>query len=318
MISDRIRFSKSMICFIFSALSILLLPLSASAYDIRINPTPDKDGYIIPHSAEERLYINEFTGLDIKIVELAKNEIYARHGLKFQQESMNSYFRSKSWYKEKAGFNKNSLNYNEAVNVRLLEDIMRNPQLLKEAETLNTWLLEDIARNPYKLKNVEIQTTSENVPLTPVINELHKLENANKSAKPAPNKNEQHKPANIGDMIVATARTMIAKPYRYGAADPVKGFDCSGLIKWVYQQHGINTPRSTLGLQKVGIHVPPNQMKPGDIVIITNRRRRDSPNGLHVGIYEGNDTMIHAPGRRRHVKSANLKHFKVKEGRRVI
>ena len=368
MILYRTKFSRSMICFIFIAL--LTFPLNVSAYDARINPAPREDGYIIPHSAEERLSIKDLAGLDIKVVELAKNEIYARHGLIFQHESMNAYFTKKTWYKADSAFKKDSLNHAEAANVRLLEGIMRDPQKLENAEMAEMpemasdifiGIPADILVNAVRADETELMqffSLSVNEELneesgqedsvfasaaeantyeagTPK-SEIEKiiesfrilaLEEQNmgravfQQAALPPQKTEQKdspKPVNTGDLIVSTARTQIGKPYRFGSSDPARGFDCSGLINWVYRQYGISTPRSTPDLQKIGIHVPPNQLKPGDIVITRNRRSRDSPHGLHAGIYAGNGMMIHAPGRRRHVVSVKMTHFNVREGRRVI
>ena len=253
-------------------------PKIAPTYDTRINPSPKEDEFIIPHSAAEKLSKEDLAGLDTNVIELAKNEIYARHGLVFQQELMNVYFGKKTWYKKDSTFKKDSLNYAEAENARLLEKILRDLQKLKDDE---------MAAKARSLSD-------------------------DKSAKKTDDL------AYKGELIVATARAQIGRPYKYASADPVKGFDCSGLVYWVFQQHGIKTPRSTPDLKKTGISIPLDQLRPGDILIAKNRRRRDSPHGLHAGIYAGNGMVIHAHGRKKYVKEVKMSHWNIDEGRRLI
>lgn len=84
--------------------------------------------------------------------------------------------------------------------------------------------------------------------------------------------------------IVGTAQSMLGVPYVSGGNTPA-GFDCSGFTQWVFGQHGISLPRTTGGQMSVGSGVSVGDAQPGDLVVW----------GGHVGIYVGNDTMIHAP-----------------------
>lgn len=89
--------------------------------------------------------------------------------------------------------------------------------------------------------------------------------------------------------ILAVARTMLGQPVVWGGASPVQGFDCSGLVQYVYRQAGINLPR-TADLQfLVGRVVLPTALQPGDLVYFTTYE----PGPSHVGIYIGNDKFIH-------------------------
>ena len=75
-------------------------------------------------------------------------------------------------------------------------------------------------------------------------------------------------------------------PYRWGGATPA-GFDCSGLVVWVYGQLGIALPHFTGALYQLGVPVPRDQLAPGDLVFF------DALD--HVGIYIGAGQFIHAP-----------------------
>lgn len=284
------------------------------------------DEFVIPSSDTEKISVPDIASLDLKTIEIAKNEIYARRGLIFQFPEVNDYFKKKSWYKPDKNFKKDGLNYFEASNVRLLEGILRNPALLKQAKRVES---EDVKLPPAKSADVAV------VPEKITANETDKiLQNLIKSleSKDASPTSEElkarvqaagvtkPKPAAAntkGDTIVATARSMIGKPYRMGGTSPQTGFDCSGFVLWVYSQHGIKIARASTGQRHDGIKISAKDMKPGDIVVVKNRRGRDSPNGYHTGIYVGGGAMIHAPGRGRRVLQIKLTHMNVVEGRRV-
>ena len=87
---------------------------------------------------------------------------------------------------------------------------------------------------------------------------------------------------------------MKAKGVRYvfGGAS-MSGFDCSGLVYWIYRQIGITLPRTSYGYGKVGSSVSYSNMKPGDIICIDHRK--DGVTSItHLGIYIGNGYMMHA------------------------
>lgn len=88
--------------------------------------------------------------------------------------------------------------------------------------------------------------------------------------------------SNLG--IVATAKTRLGCPYKWGATGPSK-FDCSGFTQWVYKKNGISIPRTSGSQKSGGKYISISQVKPGDIVWRPG----------HVGIYVGNGKVIHAP-----------------------
>lgn len=89
-----------------------------------------------------------------------------------------------------------------------------------------------------------------------------------------------------GQAIVNYAEQFLGKPYVYGATGP-NSFDCSGLTFYVYNNAaGINIGRTTHDQINAGIEVSRNELKPGDLVFT---------HANHVGIYVGNNNMIHAP-----------------------
>ncbi len=92
--------------------------------------------------------------------------------------------------------------------------------------------------------------------------------------------------------VVAKARSVIGTPYRYGGVSPVSGFDCSGLVVWVYETHGVDLPRTTWEQTRTGRDVPAGQLLPGDIIVFKLSGRQPY---LHTGIYSGEDTFIHSP-----------------------
>jgi cell wall-associated NlpC family hydrolase len=104
--------------------------------------------------------------------------------------------------------------------------------------------------------------------------------------------------------IVQAAIAQVGAPYRYGGADPSGGFDCSGLVSWVFRQQGIAVPRTAAQQFAAARPVAASSLRPGDLVFF----RLSSPTGevSHVGIYAGQDQFVHAPQSGRRVGLASL------------
>lgn len=84
--------------------------------------------------------------------------------------------------------------------------------------------------------------------------------------------------------VYAVASQYQGVPYVYGGATPA-GFDCSGLVMYVYAQFGISLPHSSLGQGAAGTTIALADAQPGDLVIMDG----------HDGIYAGNGNILHAP-----------------------
>ncbi len=96
----------------------------------------------------------------------------------------------------------------------------------------------------------------------------------------------------LGSVILADAEAYLGTPYVWGGENPTSGFDCSGLVQWVYAEAGISLPRVAQNQYDHGPHLPSGAtLYPGDLVFFGT-----GASGVeHVGIYTGNGEMIDAP-----------------------
>jgi peptidoglycan DL-endopeptidase CwlO len=105
-----------------------------------------------------------------------------------------------------------------------------------------------------------------------------------------------------GITAVSIADQFLGVPYRWGGADPLTGFDCSGLTMYVYAQLGIQLPHYAADQWQMLPHVDASQLEPGDLVFF--EPRANGPG--HVGIFAGGDNFIEAPHTGDVVKIASL------------
>lgn len=94
----------------------------------------------------------------------------------------------------------------------------------------------------------------------------------------------------LGQAVVDEAMKHVGKAYVYGATGP-NAFDCSGFTSYVYRQLGYNLNRVAADQANNGVYVEKSNLQPGDLVLFNNRGT--SYIG-HVGIYIGNNKMVHA------------------------
>ncbi len=87
---------------------------------------------------------------------------------------------------------------------------------------------------------------------------------------PAPlaSKNAAVPPEKI-DSLVNFAESLIGIPYKYAAANPADGFDCSGFITYVFNHFNITVPRSSVDFTNVGQQIPISLAKKGDLILFT-------------------------------------------------
>lgn len=103
--------------------------------------------------------------------------------------------------------------------------------------------------------------------------------------------------------LVATAVALVGTAYHPGGQAPSQGFDCSGLVLWVFGQHGVRVPRTVADLFAAGDRLRPGMMPgAGDLVFFDTEGRGPS----HVGIALGNGSFVHAPSRRGVVRVESL------------
>jgi cell wall-associated NlpC family hydrolase len=91
--------------------------------------------------------------------------------------------------------------------------------------------------------------------------------------------------------VLMRALSLVGTPYRFGGNTPEAGFDCSGLVSFVYRDVlDRSLPRTTADLARSGPRVSPTGLAAGDLVVF-------APGGRvsHVGIYVGEGRFVHAP-----------------------
>jgi cell wall-associated NlpC family hydrolase/Skp family chaperone for outer membrane proteins len=113
--------------------------------------------------------------------------------------------------------------------------------------------------------------------------------------------------------IVNYAYNFLGIRYVWGGNTPSTGFDCSGFTKYVYAHFGVNLPRVSREQAKVGTYKSVAERLPGDLLYFGSGGRV-----THVGIYIGNNQMIHAPRPGRSVEITTLRYYNNYMGARRI
>lgn len=111
----------------------------------------------------------------------------------------------------------------------------------------------------------------------------------NNNAKPATDELASRSQSRM-DSLVKYAVSLVGSKYRYGGESP-KGFDCSGFVRYVYKQYGVNLVHSSSGqFKSLSQKVDRSKLIPGDLVFFRNSGK----NIGHVGIYIGNGEFVHS------------------------
>ena len=95
--------------------------------------------------------------------------------------------------------------------------------------------------------------------------------------------------AAMRDSIVRVARAQVGKRYRFGGTSPDRGFDCSGLVRYVVGQLHLPVPRLAAQQARVGDPIDRDALRPGDLLSFGGR---DTVS--HIGIYIGDGKFVHA------------------------
>ena len=97
---------------------------------------------------------------------------------------------------------------------------------------------------------------------------------------------------------------LIGTPYRWGGSSTATGFDCSGMIQFVYKNAlDVSLPRTARDMAAASREIPDNQLKAGDLVFFNTG---GSSQYSHVGLYIGNGEFIHAPSSGKTIKTEKL------------
>ncbi|MGH4122912.1 MAG: SH3 domain-containing protein [Clostridium sp.] len=141
---------------------------------------------------------------------------------------------------------------------------------------------------------------------------------------------QQYNTTATGNNLVSYSNKFLGTPYIWGGETPAKfsttgkylsgGFDCSGLVQYIYKNFGMNLPRTTMEQVDIGATVNINNLESGDLVFFTTNSAEPSQVS-HVGIYIGNNKFIHCPKPGDVVKISELTGYYVDHfviGKRII
>lgn len=125
--------------------------------------------------------------------------------------------------------------------------------------------------------------------------------------------NDRIEKFNCLNAVMNFAYSQLGKPYGFGKIGP-DSFDCSGLVQSAYKEAGIEISRSTSSQIREGSKVNKNELKIGDLVFLNM-----STGSGHVGLYVGDNKIIHSSEPGDVVKISDIKYFNVfSGGRRII
>ena len=115
--------------------------------------------------------------------------------------------------------------------------------------------------------------------------------------------------------IVATAKSLVGYRYVWAGESPATGFDCSGLVKYVFGLHGKYLAHGTYAQARSGKGVARSDLQPGDI-ILWSFKKNNQPG--HSSIYVGNDTIIHAANPKKGVIASKLSTYEKSSYARIV
>ena len=125
--------------------------------------------------------------------------------------------------------------------------------------------------------------------------------------------------SSMAQKVINQARQFLGGKYSWGGSSPNSGFDCSGLIKYVFNSVGIDLPRTATQQGKVGQEINLQQAQPGDIIWFGSK---NSPSGQHIGLISRIDNgqiyIIDAAGKKLGIVERQLPNLQIKSVRRIL
>lgn len=166
------------------------------------------------------------------------------------------------------------LDYKRSQQLQLEQDLNQQESIIQAK----------ISERQSKLDNVNAQVQQ----IIKQEEEREQAEQARIAAEYASLLNELQISDAVQAQVVQTALTYLGVPYVWGGESP-RGFDCSGLTKYVFAQHGVSLPHNAAMQFRLGVPVPVDQIQPGDLLFW------GPGNPHHVAIYIGRGKYIEAP-----------------------
>jgi len=126
----------------------------------------------------------------------------------------------------------------------------------------------------------------------------------NRHHRPIPVRTTLNNDTIPADSILHFAQSLIGVHYRSATSDPLRGFDCSGFVSYVFKSFNFSVPRSSCEFINVGEKIRLEDAKPGDIILFTGTKKHTHKIG-HIGIVFCNDgvdnfTFIHSTSGKEH------------------
>jgi cell wall-associated NlpC family hydrolase len=123
---------------------------------------------------------------------------------------------------------------------------------------------------------------------TPLVERSRGLATAHERERPALRAFQKHRQA-LRDSIVHEALSHVGTPYRFGGTTPEGGFDCSGLVQFVFARFDLEPPRTAARQARLGAAVQREELRPGDLLTFGV-----GDSVTHIGIYVGDRKYVHA------------------------
>ena len=176
--------------------------------------------------------------------------------------------------------------------VKLEAELRRQQVYAEQTEAARQKVLDQLAEQTKALKGKEAQ-----------IAQLKKEEAARQAKLAAEERARKAFLASRPGKVIGSAMQYLGVPYVWGGSSP-RGFDCSGLVQYVYAKVGVSLPHSSRMQYGYGKPVSKSELKPGDLLFYYTPIQ-------HVAIYLGNGRIIHATGNQVQIGDAFTRGYRV-------